>query len=501
MTYNFQQSMKHKKNLFRVFFSALTLFALLLTSCGGDAKERNAKDATSALIHQRTGIVGFGHISILGVLNKMNYQKIPKVNVLVGAQLKTWQKAFKLEGPMYFAVEGPFELDGTPETLFAVADITSTEDLKSVTSEMGYAMEKTGDIEYFQENDVTFGVRNKLFILISKKGDYDGKKEIEAAFKATEGDMSEGKTQEIIDTEGDIVLGFSLERLFETANTALNKVSGAKLDELKGLLADGYVSNNVKFENGKITITSKNMFSDELKNKLFFKDNNGNALVKKLGNGSAWMGIAANIDVKKMEKFMTDFSLSDALTNGLPSEAQMMMMMTAGAGKFSEMMTGQFGLVATGNPAAAMGMEFEMNAFLGVPASSPLRSQFDMMSFGQPKQGNAVIMESVAIEPKSDGYYVYSLKNKGQGKLQIPSYASNFGKNTFSMFIAFDKMDMKSLELEDEMKVLEIMESFTVDVTKDGSTMVLTSKNKSSNILKQIGEFYYKTLEEKIGAI
>ncbi len=501
MIYFIQSLMKQKNNLLRVLFSALMVLTIFITSCSGDAKERNAKEATSAFIKQRTGVVGFGHISILGVLNKVNYQKIPKVNVLVGSQLKTWQKAFKLEGPMYFAVEGPFELDGTPKTLVALADVTSSENLKSVVSEMGYAMEKTGDIEYFQDNDVTFGVRNNLFVLISKKGDYDGKKEIEEAFKATEGDLSEGKAQEIIDSEGDIVLGFSLERLFETANTALNKVSGAKLDELKGLLADGYVSNNVKFENGKMTITSKNMFSEELKNKLFFKDNNGNALIKKLGNGSAWMGIAANIDVKKMEKFMTDYSLKDAMTSGMPSEAQMMMMMTAGAGKFSEMMTGQFGLVATGNPAAAMGMEFEMNAFLGVPANSPLRAQFDMMSMGQPKQGNAVIMESVAIEPKTDGYYVYSLKNKGQGKLQIPSYASNFGKNTFSMFIAFDKMDMKSLELEDEMKVLEIMESFTVDVTKDGSTMVLTSKNKSSNILKQIGEFYYKSLEDKIGAI
>lgn len=469
----------------------------ILSACSGNAKERNAQEATSALIQQNKNIVAFGHTSVMDILNKANYKKIPKVNVLLGAQIATWSKGFKLDNPIYYAVEAPIAPDGTPSAVFGLMDVTNKDSLVGVISEMGYTMESSGDLQYFQENDVTFGVRNNLFIVLSKKAPYDGKAALEKAFKDTEGDLSEGKAQEIIETKGEIVAGLSLERLFGTSNTALNP---AKKDELSKLVADGYIKAVTEFGNGQMTLKVENQFSDELKNLLFFDDNSGPGVAQKLNGGKAWMGIATNIDMRKLERFINNYlpEANKRIGEELPAEAGFMLM-AMGETAYSSTFSGEFGLVATGNPSSMMGMEFEYNSFLGLgKKGDAIRSLIDAAMSGKPKTGDAYIVDNMAIAPRKDGIYAYALSNTGKGKLIVPKYAKDFGKKTFTMFIAFDQMDMKSLELEEGMKVLEIMESLVVTSDSNGTTVVLTSKSKSGNILKQIADYYVASMKDRM---
>jgi hypothetical protein len=107
----------------------------------------------------------------------------------------------------------------------------------------------------------------------------------------------------------------------------------------------------------------------------------------------------------------------------------------------------------------------------------------------------------MAIAPREDGLYGFTLPENKSGSLKIPSFAKDFGKKTFSMFVDFGQIDMKSLELEDEMKVLEIMDTFYMTVDREGGEMVMTTKSNSSNILKQIGQFYAKVFEEKMNGM
>ena len=120
---------------------------------------------------------------------------------------------------------------------------------------------------------------------------------------------------------------------------------------------------------------------------------------------------------------------------------------------------------------------------------------------GLQKQGDAFITEGMAIAPREDGLYGFTLPENKSGSLKIPSFAKDFGKKTFSMFVDFGQIDMKSLELEDEMKVLEIMDTFYMTVDREGGEMVMTTKSNSSNILKQIGQFYAKVFEEKMNGM
>jgi hypothetical protein len=69
------------------------------------------------------------------------------------------------------------------------------------------------------------------------------------------------------------------------------------------------------------------------------------------------------------------------------------------------------------------------------------------------------------------------------------------------MYIDFSQMDVKTFGLQDGMEVLEIMNSLVINVDRDGGEMILTSKDGSSNILKQMGAYYTKMMEERMGGM
>lgn len=491
------------KNAFRFGFAFL-FGALLLTGCSG-ADERDAKAAVSAMINENENIVAFGHVSVQQLLDKMDYKNLPKVNALLGGELPAWQKGIDLSKPVFFAIEAPFTEERGPNAAYILLDVRDKDSLMDKFSEMGYAMEKAGEIDCFRENDVAVGVRNELAIILIKGGEFDHKALLEAAFDQTEGDESDGKTADILDTKGDMVGGWNIERLYTTSNTSLNKLSEAKKKELEELVDDAFVKGSVTFGNGKVTMNYENLFSDKLKDRLFFKEDASASVVQKLGSGNAWMGVSGNIDIRKMEAFMNDFApeATTKITSKLPGELSFATAMM-GDNPLGKMFSGQFGMVMTGTPNSATGMVPEFNLFLG------LGSQGDMINnfireyatlSGFPKQGDAYVSEGTAIAPRKDGLYIYKVQNGTGGSLKIPSFAKDFGKKTFTVFIDFGQIDVKSLELEGGATVVEILDTFYATADRNGAQVVITSKSQSSNILKQAALHYTKMIEEQMGGL
>jgi|GEM_PF-538732 len=490
------------KNVCRFgLIAAIGIFSL--TACSGAADKRDAKAAASSLINENKSIVAFGHVSVKELLDKLDYKQLPKVNAILSAEIPSWEKGLDLKTPVYYALQAPFAKDGTPDVFYGFLNVKDKAKLLDKFTSMGYTMEKTGEISYFSEDDVTIGVRNDLAIVISKKDDYDGKAMIEKAFKETEGDESDGKAEDILDEKGDIVAGISIERLYTTSNTSLSKLPEAKKTELEKMIKDGYVQTVATFKKGEARIESKNLFSDELKDRLFFKEDANATVLKKLGNGTAWMGISANIDMRKLESFMTDFApgANEKLNEKLPGEATMALAML-GENPLGKMFSGQLGFVAVGNPSVE-GMLPQFNFFVGLGSKGDfitnMIGEYAGMAMMQ-KQGDAYIIEGMAIAPRKDGLYGYTTGN-GAGGLKIPAFAKGFGTKTFSMFMNLGSIDVKSLELEPQQRVLEIMESLVINVDRDGGELVLVSKDKSRNILKQIGLFYVEMGEEKMNEL
>jgi len=490
-----------KKAFQFAWIAALGIMTLAACSGGSD---RDAKTAASALINENKNIVAFGHVSVQQLLDKLDYQHLPKVNALVGGELQSWKGGIDPSKPIYFAVQAPFGEDGSPELTYILMDVKNKDSLVGKFTGMGYAVEKSGDIECFREGDVAVGIRNSLAIVLIKGGDFDYKALLETSFKQTEGEESEGKTHEILAANGDMVTGMSIERLYTSSNTSLSKLSEAKKKELLDMTADGFVKTTVNFEKGRMVVKTDNLFSEKLKDRLFFKEDATASVLKKLGTGNAWMGISGNIDMRKVESFINDFApeAQAKITEIMPGQVSMAFAMM-GDSPFAKMFSGQFGFVAIGNPKSAVGMEPQFNFYLGLGSKGDFITQkfkeyAPLLQFQQ--KGSAYITGNMAIEPKSDGLYGYTVGTP-ETTLMIPSFAKDFGKKTFSMFIDFGAMDVTSLELEDEWKVLEIMDSFVINADRNGGEMILTTKDGSSNILKQVGIFYSRMLEERMGGM
>ena len=492
---------KYNKSL--IISSFLVSGILFFSSCSSDSSERDAAEATSAMIEGNEKIVAFGHVSAMNILNKADYKSIPKVNTILGSVLGNWKRGLEIDKPIYYALEAPFGHDGTPETVYALINIKNQDSLASIISEMGYALDKDGDISYHQEDDVTFGIRNKLLIIISKPGDYDGKAKIKEAFTLTEGDLSENTAEEIIEQKGDIVSGIDVARLLTTSNTELEKLPAEKKEHLDELVENAYIKTVANFENGMVTVESENIFSDELKDELFFKDNNGKTLVSKLKGGDPWMGIAMNLDVRKGESFLNDYlpNTKKRLFDHFSAKHRFALM-AFGDNPFSKIFSGQAAMIFTGDPKSSMGMELEQNGYLGLGSQGDFIQKIvdEQLSFVAQKKGDTYTLDNFRLKSTRKGIYTSSGKEKG-GKLNLPAYARNFGEDSFSMFIAFEKMDVESLELEDGAKVIEILQYMTINANRDGSKMVIAAKKKNVNILKQVTDFYANQIMERMDSM
>jgi hypothetical protein len=109
-------------------------------------------------------------------------------------------------------------------------------------------------------------------------------------------------------------------------------------------------------------------------------------------------------------------------------------------------------------------------------------------------------MQEYSLTLKKEGIYAHVGESAKSGGLKIPSYANTFGTKSFTMFIAFEKMDVKNMELDDAAKVIEILKYMTITADKDGTTVVLSAKDKNTNILKQATTFYKHMLMEKLNS-
>lgn len=470
-----------------------------LVACSKDVKNRNAEESIAAYIQENKNIVGFGHVDGMTILNKMEYKQIPQLNGILSSVIGQWEKGFDLKKPIYFAVEAPFDSEGNPAKTVAFINVKDEKEVKNAILDMQYSLEKTGDIEYYQENDVTFGFRKKLFIAIVKGGEYDGKAAIEEAFKQAEGEEGEGKTASILAEKGDLVAGVNLERLFLTSNTKLNKINADKKAELEGLVADAFISTKLNFNKGEIRIESKNLFSDALKDRLPYEDNNGKSLYKKLGGGDAWFGMAYNMNMHKAEDFLTDFMpfAREELNNQLPDVVKFGLM-GLGNNPYAKLISGQMGIVATGNAQMEMGMPLEMSAFIGLGQQSDLiTNMLKEQVSGMPKNGDAYQMGEYNIRLKKEGVYVSSGPNSARS-LKTPEFAKDFGTKSFTLFVHFSKMNMASFELDDAAKIVEELDYAYATADKNGALIVISAKNKKLNILKIASDYYVQELMDKM---
>jgi hypothetical protein len=224
--------------IMKKFLSALVL-GLILASCGGNKDARPMQEYVSAFLNENEKVVVFGEVRTLSLLTKAEYKSIPKLGLLLDGELKGIRTKLNMESPVYFALEGPFAEDGTPSLSYGFMEVNNTDSLEAELMQRGFEMEKDGDLLLHQSGDVSFGIRNNLMIIASKKGGFETSEVITAAFKRTQGDLSGGKIDEILSSQKDLGIGVSIQNLYGTSGTDLQSLCNdkqeklAKLEEIK----------------------------------------------------------------------------------------------------------------------------------------------------------------------------------------------------------------------------------------------------------------------------
>lgn len=475
-------------------FGLLALL-ILVASCGGNKENRPLNEYASAFVKDNKAVVAFGKADLNSILTKTDYKKVPKIGVVIQKELDELKKSLNTETPVYFALEGPFLEDGTPTSTYAFFDVKNEDSLVAKLTVQGFDLEKQGDFHFFQSGDVSFGVRKNLGILISKKDEFDGAKMLESAFDKVKDDLSEGKVDQILNASGDIVMGVSIENLYGTSNTDLSKLSKEKQASLNKMVTDSYVQTTFKFENGAAIVETKNLFSEDLKKRMFFKKDPNAGVLARLGTGNPKLGLATNLDMKKFQSFLDEYSpntLKD-LGESMGGPAQFALA-TGGDAGLAGLLTGELGVVMVGEPNAMEGLS-DFNFFVGIGKNGKTlaESMKNLLSLGMAQ----VDLDGKGLSAYSNAQYI----PQAGKKISIPKGCEVFGKKGITGFIYLEGVDLSSFEFEDAAKVITIIKYVTFEFDENGGKLYIKAKDGKENVLKQAIDVLVEELSGKISGM
>lgn len=475
------------------FLITVCLATLVLFSCGNKGGDREMNEYLSAFVNENPTVFLFGKADVNTILEKIDYKSIPKYGAVIESVKKNFSSLIKADSPICYAIEGPMTSYG-PKTFYGFIDVTNPEELVKELTREGYDFDKAGDLSYTEFGDLYLGIQKDLAIIISSKEKQIAKDALKVAFDKCYGDLSEGTVNTILEKEGDIVAGMNLASLYESAvSIGATQLDKKSIEKIKKLVAGSYMDATLNFENGEAVFVSENYFSDELKNKMYLKNDESASVLKKLGHGSPQIGFAMNLDMDKIQSFIDEYSpeLLTQIGGQLGGPVQMALMM-GGDKALSGLFTGQFGFVMMSDKDAQGGNVPSFNAYFGLgKKGKPLAEMGkSFLSRGT--------MEAIISK---DGIACYSSPTYAPAEgqtLDLPAGCENFGKKGVTGFANFEKMDASTFEMDESGKFLKTLKYIWVEADENGMKIILKSKTNQANILKESLDFFIREFEGEI---
>lgn len=476
----------------KIAFLSMVLF--LLGACTTESKKGDITGYVSSFINNNDKTAGFGSAGLKGILNKTDYKSNDKLGLLLGTEMGKIENVLDIDGPIFFVAEGPFSEDGAPDVMHMFMAVKNLDSLKIELESRSFNIEKAGDVEYADEGDFLIGMNEEIAIVTIQGGDYNAKKIVKENFKMIDGDLAGGTVDEILALEGDMVFGMHLENLYNTSNTDIQKLDKKTQQEVKAMMKGSFVSTNFKFEDGAAVVETKNYFSDALKDRMFLNADAKAPVLKELGSGTPRAGMSINIDMKKMQAFMDEFSpdATKELARSMGGPAQMALM-AAGSDGLSGLFKGQFGgLVFLDQD--DFGATPDFNFFVGLTTKGN-----DLGKMGE--ESLKYFMENVELNAKGLNASTNAENSKPGAKLNLPKGCEDFGKSGVSLFVNLDGLDMNEFDLDGEENLLRVIKYVTIDYNNDGGKVYVKAKKGQENILKQALDVVLEELISEIGNI
>lgn len=473
-------------------FSLFASLIFLVASCSSDEESgptRNIEDYVSAVMKDNHKVIFFGSAGLKGIIDKTNYKNQPMIAGPVSSEIKKLNSVIDIDSPIHFLAEGEISKDGMPDRILLFMHIKDADKLESeLKSGYSYLVEKVGDVRYAEDSEFIIAFRNDLAIAIIQQGEYDTKSVVKKLFKKSEGKVSGGEIDKMLQVKGDFVMNVMLENLYTTSNTELAKLDESKKTSIESMVKDSYIQSTLNFEKGGLTIESKNYFSKELQEMMFFKSGGSSEISQTIarGNGNIVGGFSMNVDVKKLEAYYSTYvpDLFDEMDSKLSEMGGLMKYVSTG-NILSSLITGQLGAVAI---AESKNGELEMGvrSFVGANEAGQkvlmmARGEMNLsddFEFNYSKGGIETLF------PISESSMEMM---KGDRKLKMPAGSENFGKKGVYGFINFNEIPGGLGSMEQD--VVDMLDYATLEGDNDGMKIHIRTKNQDDNILNQAVSF------------
>jgi len=479
--------------------AAFSFSIILLLSCdkNNQGEDLTIKSVTS-FINETKNITVFGKIKIQSILNKAEYQKIPKIGLVLSSVINEFKNTVDLNNPIYYALEGPFDKNALPNTIYVFIKIQSSDTLVNNLTQKGYDFNKYKDFNYTEINNTNIGISKNLAVIMFTKNKIKSENEFNKIFeKCNRKSFQIGnKIEKILKSNEDIVLGLNYHSLYSTANTSLNKISLEKQKEINDITENSFSKITISFNKGELKLNTENYVSNKFKEILFLNENNSKQIISKLGNGEPRVGLILNLNLVKIENFINKYTNTSYAKIGeeIGGPLQMAIMM-GGDNPLSNLFSGQFGALLIGEPKNDGTFIPDFNLFLGLgDKGQPLAEMAkSFLSNGTMK---------TVVNRKGISCYS-SEKNMPllNSNLKLPDNLKDFGLKPISGFINLKDMDMSSFELTGGMKIFNIIESIKFNMDNTNGEMIIKTKDKTKNILKSSIDFYKTEFESQINGI
>ena len=470
------------------------VITLIIASCGGTKHEGLDKYVGQYLNDNSDAIIVL-RMDVSTIMDKSDLQNIPDIGSKLLETFNQIDSSMALNEKIYIIASGPLDHEGMPENTALFISVKDQKEAAKMFNEMGYFFEVENGVNIHDEDGLAIGYTEDLAIIAMTKT--DPKLFVTQAFeKSKKGDVNESVMKNM-DYEGDIVASLNLQNLYATSNTDLNKLPIQQQEKIKKLAENSFVNTTLSFNTGEIVMETHLEFNEELQKAMFFDESGNTDVLTKLGPGKPIAAFSMNLDLDKMEAFMTDIypeGMKDVYKNLGP---QGLILKAIGGGKLSNFVNGEFALAVTGfSENMVSGGIPQVNIFSGLGASSGDFSEL-LIALLEEQEADQVgegIFEynNMKIKFNSSSIFVSSdttLTNQqlGNSPMEVPAGITGFGEKPFTFYIDFTML--KSAEAEmmtgDADMVIQELEYIYFEADNKKSKLIIKTTDGSVNVLKK----------------
>jgi len=485
------------------YIALFTLISFFLFSCGSKLEKGSLEARVASLVEKNDQIFIVASADLNAILDKSGVfdGAIPAQYAAFITPYKTaLYESVNMEKPIYGLMEGPVDnADGFHRVVLLV-ELKDTERFKKELKGIGAEWKSEKGMEYALRNDVGMAILDgkvAMVVINPSNSDPIAMEELKAYSKQADHKAKDDKLIESIFQKGDITIVSLVDRIYAVMQKA-SGYSAERVAEFKKDAKDTYGMAVMNFEKGQAQMDVWYELGPEMAKyyPMFEKSVSSEALAS-LGGGAPIFAFAMNLE---FEKFVNN--IYESLGDTEKADVNQALAMVGGKDKIAKMFTGEYLFAVYENKAKKSPT---INAYVGLNDGSYLKTLLDgfgpmigmrsegkdVYAFGD--EAKILLNDKKMIATTNPDVFNELVKAKG-GTIKAPGNF-NFGKSPFSMFADFTKLDSKDFD-PDMRIVLESLEYMTGEGSDKGFKLVLVSKNKDLNILRNMIETGYKAYTE-----